>query len=208
IVSGSTSSLRDIFDRYNLEKDIQLYIDKYKDLGILYEENNEYEFLYPAYIQIIEHFFENSINAKEMLAVEGTFSGWGGHNSAGHAIEDIIRRKLSNYKEFPIENFIVKETPIDLKHFDIENIPDLQNKLLQIKTGRMNLWIDIVGGLEKNDRNFKSMLNSARLGFNKIQKVFNSHNVRFKVGIYIIDWKHLKDIFGKPFLKTIGYWEV
>ncbi|KAI9243099.1 hypothetical protein BY458DRAFT_570355, partial [Sporodiniella umbellata] len=88
-----------------------------RDNGLIYEKGiEEYEFLYPMTIDILNKYFKDNPTRMELMALEGTLSKWDNQSSAGHSNENLIKRYL-----------------------DIENVEDLIGELYSLKKEEGNL---------------------------------------------------------------------
>ncbi|KAI9242984.1 hypothetical protein BY458DRAFT_495492, partial [Sporodiniella umbellata] len=94
IESYISNDLKTISKRRNIYNYMEI-IYNLIDSGFIYEINSEeYEFLYPKFINLLNKYFNDFPKRMELMALEGTLSKWGNKSSPGHSNEDLIKRYI------------------------------------------------------------------------------------------------------------------
>ena len=112
------------------------------DLGILFTGDTvHYEFLVPEHIFLLKKYLSNNPKKYLLLALEGTWRGWGSQSSPGAALEYELRKRLVG-EYFPFQHCEISDKCLSFSEspkkecikLSISNINDLINKMLHTCT--------------------------------------------------------------------------
>jgi hypothetical protein len=123
--------LREIAERRNINQYMEIIYDLI-DIGFLIEVDiGQWEFLYPEYIFILNNYFLDFPTRMELMSLEGTLSKWGNKSSPGHSNEELLKKLISNWDEFPVEDCVGFE--FYNRYISFSNISNNNKNILNIK---------------------------------------------------------------------------